>query len=113
MIYTSSIIKLCPYRSVQIAAVMPGLAVWQLVPSVKEESVAPTHVSSRLLEPHVGMLVDSVMWQNTAPVLLQTVQMMCTFKTALRVTITKAIASLESVRLTTDNVNTTLQPVSK
>ena len=61
MIYTS-IIKLCPYSSVQIAAVMPGLAIWQLVPSVIEESVAPTHVSSRLLEQHVGMLVESVMW---------------------------------------------------
>ena len=92
---------------------MQGLAVWQLVPSVIEESVAPTHVSSSLLEPHVGMLVDSVMWQNTAPVLLQTVQMICTFKTALSVTITKPIASPENVGLITDNVNTTLQPVSK
>ena len=112
MIYSSFIVKLRPYRYVQIAAVMPGLAVWQQVPSVIEESVAPTHVSSRL-EPHVGMLVDSVMWQNTATVLLQTVQMMCTFKTALRVTITKPIASPESVGLIRDNVNTTLQPVSK
>ena len=109
--YAISIIY--PYRSVQIAAAMPRLADWQLVPNVLEESVALTHVSSRLLEPHVGMLVGSVMWQNTAPALLQTAQMMCTFKTALRVTITKPIASPESVGLITDNVNTTLQPVSK
>ena len=110
-IYTVSI--MCPYRSAQIAAAMPGLADWQPVLSAIEENAALTHASSRLLKPHVGVLVDSVMWQNTATVLLQTAQMIYTFKTALHVTITKSTASPESVSLIIDNVSTTLQPVSK
>ena len=102
-----------PYRSAQIAAAMPGLADWQLVPSVVEESAVLTHASLNLMEPHVGVLADSVIFKNTAVAGHQSAQLMFTNRMALLATTTRPIVIQDNVRLMTTSANITLDQVKQ
>ena len=95
-----------------ILAAMQGLASRPLVLSALRENAVPALVSSRTMEQHAEVQVDSVTYRNTAVESLQSVRQMCTAKTEQHATMARPTASLESARRTMTSASTTLEPVS-
>ena len=95
-----------------IRVAMPRLADLQLVLSVQRESAVRVLVNSRCMGLRVEVPADNVTLRSTAVENPPNVLLMCTVKMALRVTVTRLIASPENAKHTMHSASTTSQAVS-